>query len=192
MPWIVNFLLEWEMASGDSYSQVHTSDLDVTEDSIKTNGSGMSHNGPVSFPLCQTKLLVRSYNDALAVEDLWPMFSLYGEVSNIISEGHGATITYKDQCSFPGLDSYMEMEMILGGRKVFVTNVSLMDISPIYHHSQEDIPDYSQYQTEQMRGGYHQDYPPSYAVYPTQELSNEELLLLTDWCSLFFNISSLH
>ena len=156
------------MASGDSYSQVHTSDLDVTEDSIKTNGSGMSHNGPVSFPLRQTKLLVRSYNDALAVEDLWPMFSLYGEVSNIISEGHGATITYKDQCSFPGLDSYMEMEMILGGRKVFVTNLSLMDVSQVCHYpqGQEEIPDYSQYQTQQMTGGYLQDYPPTYAVYP--------------------------
>ena len=135
------------MASGDSYSQIHSSDLDVTQDSIKTNGSGMSHNGPVSFQLHQTKLFVRSYDDALVVNDLWQMFSLYGEVSNIIIESHGATITYKDECSFPGLDPYMEIEMILGDRKVFVTNLSLMDVSPIYHHIQEDIPDYSQYQT---------------------------------------------
>ena len=109
------------MASGDSYSQVHTSDIDVTRDIIKTNG-------PVSFLLRQTKHLVRSYYDALAVDDLWQMFSLYGEVSNIIIDGHGATITYKDQCSFPGLDSYMEMEMIFGDRKVFVTSVSMMDV----------------------------------------------------------------
>ena len=116
------------MESGDSSSQIHSSDLDVTQDSIKTNGSGMSHNGPGPV----SKLFVRSYDDALVVDDLWQTFSLYGEVSNIIIEGHGATITYKDQCSFSGLDSYMEMEMILGDRKVFVTNVSLMDVSPIF------------------------------------------------------------
>ena len=79
------FIFESEMATGDSYSQFHSSDLDVTQESIKTNGSGMSHsNGSVSFQLHQTKLFVRSYDDALVVDDLWQMFSLYGEVSNII------------------------------------------------------------------------------------------------------------
>ena len=81
------------MASGDpnfnAESQIHNSDLDVTQDSVKTSGSGMSYNGAFTFPN-QTKLLVRGYDDTLAVDDLWQMFSLYGEVSNIIIEGHGS------------------------------------------------------------------------------------------------------
>ena len=109
----------------------------------------MSYNGAFNFP-SQTKLLVRGYDDTLAVDDLWQMFSLYGEVSNIIIEGHGATITFKDHCSFPGLESYVEMEMIIGDRKVLVTNVSLMDVSPPLY--QEEYPDYYP--------------PPSYTMYP--------------------------
>ena len=158
------------MASGDPYSKseslVHTSDLDVTQDSVKTTGSGMSYNGVFSFP-SQTKLLVRGYDDPLAIDDLWQMFSLYGEVSNIIIEGHGATITFKDHCNFPGLESFVEMEMIIGDRKVLVTNVSMMDARTLYHPppGQEEYQDYIQYQPQQMSGG--QEYPPSYAMYPS-------------------------
>ena len=155
------------MASGDPYSksesQVHTSDLDVTQDGVKTTGSGMSY---FSFP-SQTKLLVRGYDDPLAIDDLWQMFSLYGEVSNIIIEGHRATITFKDHCNFPGLESFVEMEMIIGDRKVLVTNVSMMDAHTLYHppQVQEEYQDYTQYQPQQMSGG--QEYPPSYAMYPS-------------------------
>ena len=38
------------MTSGDSYSQVHTSDLDVTQDSIKTNGPAITPITPTYQP----------------------------------------------------------------------------------------------------------------------------------------------
>ena len=73
-----------------------TSDLDLAHES----GSGPSLAG------LQTRLLVWGYEGStLTLDDLWHVFSCYGEVASVIIEpGRGANVTYRDQCSFPELE----------------------------------------------------------------------------------------
>merc|ERR1711952_36627 len=51
----------------------------------------------------QCAMAVRGYEGStLTLDDLWRVFSCYGEVASvIIVPGRGATVTYHDQCSFP-------------------------------------------------------------------------------------------
>ena len=90
-----------------------TSDLDLTHES----GSGPSLAG------LQTRLLVRGYEGStLTLDDLWRVFSCYGEVASVIIEpGHGATVTYRDQCSFPELEPGAELELVCGEQRVLVS-----------------------------------------------------------------------
>ena len=57
-------------------------------------------------------MAVRGYEGStLTLDDLWRVFSCYGEVASIIIEpGRGAIVTYRDQCSFPELEPGTELE----------------------------------------------------------------------------------
>ena len=65
---------------------VYTSDLDQTQDSIKTSvsgGSGAHYQSQASLPV---KLFVRGYSSSFTLDDLWQLFTAYGEVSSVILE----------------------------------------------------------------------------------------------------------
>ena len=58
----------------------------------------------------------------LTLDDLWRVFSCYGEVASVIIEpGRGATVTYRDQCSFPELEPGAELELVCGEQRVLVS-----------------------------------------------------------------------
>ena len=74
------------MMSDMQQSQVYSSDLDQTQDSIKTSvsgGSGAHYPGQASLPV---KLFVRGYSTNFTLDDLWQLFTTYGEVSSVILE----------------------------------------------------------------------------------------------------------
>ena len=73
------------MMAGMPQSQVHTSDLDLTQDSIRTSASGGSGGGGCYTGL-PVKLLVRGFSNAFTLDDLWQLFTTYGEVSSVILE----------------------------------------------------------------------------------------------------------
>ena len=58
---------------------------------------------------------VRGYEGStLTLDDLWRVFSCYGEVASVIIEpGHGATVTYRE----PGA----ELELVCGEQRVLVS-----------------------------------------------------------------------
>ena len=68
-------------------------------------------------------MAVRGYEGStLTLDDLWRVFSCYGEVASVIIEpGHGATVTYRDQCSFPELEPDAELELVCGEQRVLVS-----------------------------------------------------------------------
>lgn len=64
----------------------HTSDLDRTQDSTKTSvsgGSGGHFMGQAGVPV---KLFVRGYSNNFTLDDLWQLFTTYGNVSSVILE----------------------------------------------------------------------------------------------------------
>ncbi len=64
----------------------HTSDLDQTQDSTKTSVSGCSaghYTGQAGLPV---KLFVRGYSNSFTLDDLWQLFTTYGDVSSVILE----------------------------------------------------------------------------------------------------------
>ena len=68
-------------------------------------------------------MAVRGYEGStLTQDDLRRVFSCYGEVvSIIIDPGRGATVTYRDQCSFPELEPGAELELVCGEQRVLVS-----------------------------------------------------------------------
>ena len=72
-------------------------------------------------------MAVRGYEGStLTLDDLWRVFSCYGEVASIIIEpgrGRGATVTYRDQCSFPELELgvELELELVCGEQRMLVS-----------------------------------------------------------------------
>ena len=75
------------MMTGDMQQPLaHTSDLDQTQDSTKTSvsgGSGGHFTGHVGVPV---KLFVRGYTNNFTLDDLWQLFTTYGDVSSVILE----------------------------------------------------------------------------------------------------------
>ena len=75
------------MMTGDMQQPLaHTSDLDQTQDSTKTSvsgGSGGHFTGHVGVPV---KLFVRGYSNNFTLDDLWQLFTTYGDVSSVILE----------------------------------------------------------------------------------------------------------
>merc|ERR1711923_587297 len=71
----------------------------------------------------QCAMAVRGYDGStLTLDDLWRVFSCYGEVASVIIEpGHGATVTYRGQCSFPELEPGAELELVCGEQRVLVS-----------------------------------------------------------------------
>ena len=83
---------------------------------------------------------VRGYEGStLTLDDLWRVFSCYGEVASVIIEpGHGATVTYRDQCSFPELEPGAELELVCGEQRVLVSRHQVWPLEgaewPQQHH----------------------------------------------------------
>ena len=69
---------------------VHTSDLDLTQDSIKTSVSGGSGGHYPTQARLPVKLFVRGYSTSFTLDDMWLLFTAYGEVSSVILEVRGA------------------------------------------------------------------------------------------------------
>ena len=72
----------------------HTSDLDQTQDSTKTSVSGCSaghghYTGQAGLPV---KLFVRGYSNSFTLDDLWQLFTTYGDVSSVILEVRATVI----------------------------------------------------------------------------------------------------
>ena len=68
-------------------------------------------------------MAVRGYEGStLTLDDLWRVFSCYGEVASVIIEpGRGAIVTYRDQCRFPELEPGTELELVCGEQRVLVS-----------------------------------------------------------------------
>ena len=83
---------------------------------------------------------VRGYEGStLTLDDLWRVFSCYGEVASVIIEpGRGATVTYRDQCSFPELEPSAELELVCGEQRVLVSRHQVWPLEgaewPQQHH----------------------------------------------------------
>ena len=88
----------------------------------------------------QCAMAVRGYEGStLTLDDLWRVFSCYGEVASVIIEpGHGATVTYRDQCSFPELEPGTELELVCGEQRVLVSRHQVWPLEgaewPQQHH----------------------------------------------------------
>lgn len=79
------------MMMGDMQQPLaHTSDLDQTQDSTKTSVSGCSGGGGQYTGTGQAglpvKLFVRGYSNSFTLDDLWQLFTTYGDVSSVILE----------------------------------------------------------------------------------------------------------
>ena len=83
---------------------------------------------------------VRGYEGStLTLDDLWRVFSCYGEVASVIIEpGRGATVTYRDQCSFPELEPGAELELVCGEQRLLVSRHQVWPLEgaewPQQHH----------------------------------------------------------
>jgi len=164
------------MMTGDMQQPLaHTSDLDQTQDSTKTSvsgGSGGHFTGNVGVPV---KLFVRGYTNNFTLDDLWQLFTTYGDVSSVILESHGATITYKDQCTFPISETNIEVEMLVGDQAMMVSRVQswpsldlgagdVMDPSLMYFPGQCMPPEFPQY-SQQLPPNLYQPPPPLAPLY---------------------------
>ena len=64
--------------------------------------------------------LVLGFKDqSLTLDDLWQIFLNYGDITNIIIEGEGATVTFQDHCSFPA-EANILMEVFYKDKKIRV------------------------------------------------------------------------
>ena len=85
-------------------------------------------------------MAVRGYEGStLTLDDLWRVFSCYGEVASVIIEpGRGATVTYRDQCSFPELEPGTELELVCREQRVLVSRHQVWPLEgaewPQQHH----------------------------------------------------------
>ena len=55
----------------------------------------------------------------MTLDDLWQIFLNYGDITNIIIEGEGATISFQDKCSFPA-EANILMEVFYKDKKIRV------------------------------------------------------------------------
>lgn len=155
----------------------HTSDLDQTQESTKSSVSGGSGGHFTGQPGVPVKLFVRGYSNNFTLDDLWQLFTTYGDVSSVILESHGATITYKDQCSFPISGTNMEVEMLVGDQAMMVSRVQswpsldigagdVMDPSLMYFPGQCMPPEFPQYSQQLPPDLYHPPPPLAPLYYP--------------------------
>ena len=104
-------------------------------------------------------------------------YDYLGITNKIFIKSHGATITYKDQCSFPISETNMEVEMLVGDQAMMVSKVhswpsldlgagDMMDPSMMYFPSQCLPPEYPQYPQQLPPDLYQPPLPLAPLYYP--------------------------
>ena len=116
------------------------------------------------------KLFVRGYNETLSVDDMWQIFTTYGEIASIIVDGHGATVTFKEDCTFP-VAANLEMELTFGDKKMIV--MKLGEAAAEYGDTSGHV---------QCQYDYYQEYPPQYYQYPPLSPTYDTAILDVGQC----------
>jgi len=84
-----------------------------------------------------TKLWVRGF---ASLDDLWSVFPCYGQVSSIITDQNGATVTYHDQSIFPELEFNVDMELVGEQTMIFCKLSQASDTTEMTGYGSEYAP----------------------------------------------------